>query len=30
VSHGCIRMYNRDVLELARFVSIGTPVRIIN
>lgn len=29
VSHGCIRMYNSDVLELARWVPIGTPVRII-
>ncbi len=30
VSHGCIRMYNSDVLELSRMVSIGTPVRITN
>lgn len=28
VSHGCIRMYNQDVNELARTVPIGTPVRI--
>ena len=28
VSHGCIRMHNSDVLELARFVPIGTPVYI--
>lgn len=28
VSKGCIRMYNRDVLELARKVNIGTPVTI--
>jgi lipoprotein-anchoring transpeptidase ErfK/SrfK len=28
VSHGCIRMYNQDVLELSRLVPIGTPVRI--
>jgi len=28
VSHGCIRMYNQDVNELARKVPIGTPVRI--
>ncbi|GAA4727052.1 L,D-transpeptidase [Brevibacillus fulvus] len=28
VSHGCIRMYNRDVEELARIVPIGTPVKI--
>ncbi|MTV50902.1 L,D-transpeptidase family protein [Heliobacillus mobilis] len=28
VSHGCIRMYNRDVLELSRIVPIGTPVVI--
>lgn len=29
VSHGCIRMYNNDVLELSRIVPIGTPVRIV-
>jgi lipoprotein-anchoring transpeptidase ErfK/SrfK len=29
VSHGCIRMYNRDVLELAHLVPIGTTVTII-
>ncbi len=28
VSKGCIRMYNRDALELASKVSIGTPVII--
>jgi lipoprotein-anchoring transpeptidase ErfK/SrfK len=28
VSRGCIRMYNRDVEELARRVPIGTPVKI--
>ena len=28
VSHGCIRMHNRDVLELARIVPLGTPVTI--
>lgn len=28
VSRGCIRMYNRDVLELSRLVPIGTRVRI--
>lgn len=28
VSHGCIRMYNHDVLELERQVPIGTPVTI--
>ncbi|WP_425061470.1 L,D-transpeptidase [Sporomusa carbonis] len=30
VSKGCIRMYNRDVLELSKLVSIGTPVIIEN
>jgi L,D-transpeptidase ErfK/SrfK len=25
-SHGCIRMYNRDVLELFPQVPVGTPV----
>jgi lipoprotein-anchoring transpeptidase ErfK/SrfK len=29
VSHGCIRMYNQDVLELSHLVPIGTPVTII-
>lgn len=28
VSHGCIRMYNEDVLELANLVPIHTPVKI--
>lgn len=28
VSKGCIRMYNRDVLELAQHAAIGTPVKI--
>lgn len=29
-SHGCIRMYNRDVQELYRMVSHGTPVVIVH
>lgn len=29
VSHGCIRMYNQDVLELSRKVPVGTTVTII-
>jgi L,D-transpeptidase ErfK/SrfK len=29
-SHGCFRMYNNNVLELATMVPVGTPVRIIN
>lgn len=29
VSHGCIRMYNKDVLELSRTVPIGTLVTIV-
>ncbi|MGV3488196.1 MAG: L,D-transpeptidase [Tuberibacillus sp.] len=28
VSHGCIRMYNHDVMDLARRVPVGTSVRI--
>ncbi|MCR8630723.1 MULTISPECIES: L,D-transpeptidase [Paenibacillus] len=28
VSHGCIRMYNEDVLTLSKLVSIGTQVTI--
>jgi L,D-transpeptidase ErfK/SrfK len=30
VSHGCFRMLNHNVLELASMVSVGTSVRIIN
>ncbi|MEP7030011.1 MAG: L,D-transpeptidase [Pseudolabrys sp.] len=26
VSSGCIRMYNRDIVELYRLVAVGTPV----
>lgn len=26
VSYGCIRMYNRDIIELYRLVDVGTPV----
>jgi lipoprotein-anchoring transpeptidase ErfK/SrfK len=29
VSHGCVRMYNKDVIELFNMVNVGTPVRII-
>ncbi len=29
ISNGCIRMQNKDVLELSRLVSIGTQVKII-
>ena len=28
VSHGCIRMYNEDVMDLYSRVSIGTPVEV--
>ncbi|MBU5443434.1 L,D-transpeptidase [Paenibacillus sp. CECT 9249] len=28
VSHGCIRMYNQDVLELAKMIPVGTRVTI--
>lgn len=28
-SHGCVRMYNRHVIELFGWVSVGTPVKII-
>ena len=30
VSHGCIRLYDGDIEELAYAVSPGTPVRIVN
>jgi lipoprotein-anchoring transpeptidase ErfK/SrfK len=29
ISHGCVRMYNKDVIELFNLVPIGTTVRII-
>lgn len=29
VSHGCIRMYNKDVIELFNLVSVGTKVKIV-
>lgn len=29
ISNGCIRMYNKDVLELSNLAQIGTIVRII-
>ena len=29
-SHGCFRMFNKNVLEMADMVPVGTPVRIIN
>ncbi len=28
VSHGCIRMHNRDILRLARLMPVGTPLSI--
>ena len=28
VSHGCIRLRNRDILRLARLMPVGTPVTI--
>jgi lipoprotein-anchoring transpeptidase ErfK/SrfK len=29
VSHGCIRMYNRDIMDLYARVSVGTPVVVL-
>lgn len=29
VSHGCIRMYNKDVIELFNLVGVGTKVKIV-
>lgn len=29
ISHGCIRMYNKDVIALYNTVPVGTPVTII-
>ena len=28
VSHGCVRMHNRDIMDLAGFAEVGTPVYI--
>jgi lipoprotein-anchoring transpeptidase ErfK/SrfK len=28
ISHGCVRMRNRDILALARLMPIGTPLTI--
>jgi lipoprotein-anchoring transpeptidase ErfK/SrfK len=28
VSHGCIRLRNRDILELGRLMPVGTPITI--
>ena len=28
VSHGCIRLYNEDILDLSQYVAYGTPVSI--
>lgn len=28
-SHGCIRMYNRDVEQVFKLVSLGTPIRVV-
>jgi lipoprotein-anchoring transpeptidase ErfK/SrfK len=29
VSHGCVRVSNRDILRMRRFVAPGTPIRIV-
>ncbi len=29
VSHGCIRMYNADIMDLYRRVAVGTPVVVL-
>ena len=28
-SHGCIRLRNRDIANLWRLVSVGTPIEIV-
>jgi lipoprotein-anchoring transpeptidase ErfK/SrfK len=30
VSHGCVRLYNRDVRYLRELVAVGTPVKIVS
>jgi len=29
VSHGCVRVSNRDILRMRRLVAVGTPIRIV-
>ncbi|HEU6445090.1 MAG TPA: L,D-transpeptidase [Gaiellaceae bacterium] len=29
VSHGCVRVSNRDILRMRSFVGVGTPIRIV-
>jgi lipoprotein-anchoring transpeptidase ErfK/SrfK len=29
ISHGCVRMYNEDVKQLYKMVTIGTPVNVV-
>ena len=29
VSHGCVRVHNRDILKLRSLVQVGTPIRIV-
>lgn len=29
VSHGCVRMYNKDVIQIYPLTPIGTPVKIV-
>lgn len=29
-SHGCVRMYNKDILELSKLAPIGTEVNIVS
>jgi lipoprotein-anchoring transpeptidase ErfK/SrfK len=29
VSHGCVRVHNRDILRLRQLVEVGTPIKIV-
>ena len=29
VSHGCVRVHNRDILRLRKLVDVGTPIKIV-
>jgi lipoprotein-anchoring transpeptidase ErfK/SrfK len=29
VSHGCVRVSNRDILRMRALVRLGTPIRIV-
>ena len=30
VSHGCVRLYNKDIQYLRSVVGVGTPIKIVS